>query len=462
MDKRTGDVAHGKALWGSSGHHGPAPLRLVAALGDPERESELLPSISECGEFDIVERCLGADQLLATLVGGRVDVALFAGDLHRLNEAALASLAGSGVPLVVLARQPADERWQELPALALPAVADAGAVREALLVAAAGRGSHAVARTPRAKDTAKPRQGRPVATPSVSTLIALAGGHGSPGRTTVAVNLAIALGAVAPTALVDADLAAPSVAAYLDADPTRNLYMLAHAEPSTPQAWEKAIAQECQPLGHRSPYGVVLCGLPRPQARASLSPRLGEHLLAALGERYRYVVVDLGADLLGPESQLTRAVLGRAGKVLLVAAADLVGLWRTRLTLALLEGELGIAHERVALVVNRHDRRYHHGRQEIEWALGIPVAAVIPHDHTAAQRALAEQRPLVLGGRGKAARALLDLSERLHGADLALPTEEKQLGRGWLGRLLPSSRPTPSAKKAKEGMASDGNMASAN
>ena len=34
--------------------------------------------------------------------------------------------------------------------------------------------------------------------------------------------------------LVDSDLSGPSIAAHIDADPTRNIYMLAHAEPETP------------------------------------------------------------------------------------------------------------------------------------------------------------------------------------------------------------------------------------
>jgi Flp pilus assembly CpaE family ATPase len=193
--------------------------------------------------------------------------------------------------------------------------------------------------------------------------------------------------------------------------------------------------------------------------RASLTPRFCEQLLALLGERFRYVVLDSGADLLGPEGAPTRTALGLAGQVLLVAGGDLVGLWRARTALGMLEKEIGIARERLALVVNRYDRRHHHARREIEWALGMPATAVIPHDHAAAQRALAEQRPLVLHGQGKAAGALLDLAERLHGAGLGLPPERPESGRGWLGRLLPLRTRTAGAAKAKEGMVSGSHAA---
>ncbi|MHB1131022.1 MAG: hypothetical protein ACYC4L_01400, partial [Chloroflexota bacterium] len=151
--------------------------------------------------------------------------------------------------------------------------------------------------------------------------------------------------------------------------------------------------------------------------------------------RYRYVVVDAGADLLGSEGTAQRAVLALAGQILLVARADLVGLWHARTALGLLERELGIPRERLALIVNGHDRHFHHGRAEIEWALGIPAAAVVPHDHAAAQRALAAQRPLVLEGRGRAARALLDLAERVHGDRVLLPPEEARGGMRLFERL---------------------------
>jgi len=46
---------------------------------------------------------------------------------------------------------------------------------------------------------------------------------------------------------------------------------------------------------------------------------------------------------------------------------------------------------------------------------------VVPHDHRAAQTALAAQRPLVLDRRSAAARSLLDLASRLHAGRIELP-----------------------------------------
>ena len=62
-----------------------APVRLVLALADPERERELLPVLHEAGAFTVVERCLAAAQLLECVRTSRVDAALVAYDLHRLG-----------------------------------------------------------------------------------------------------------------------------------------------------------------------------------------------------------------------------------------------------------------------------------------------------------------------------------------------------------------------------------------
>ncbi len=412
---------------------GPQPLRLAVGLGDPERERALLPALSESGEFVVTERCLAADQLLACLERGQVDVALVASGLHRLNDSVLGELIHTRVPLVLLATPSGQQPGQQSPAVTLPLEADAQAVRQALV--AAVRGERLRTDPPRAKqEQLLPEPARALSPPPTAfSTIAVASGHGSPGRTTVALNLAAALGAVAPTVLVDADLAGPSLAACLDADPTRNLYMIAHAEPETPRDWERSLAQETQPLAARSPHGVVLCGVPKPEMRTGVSTRFFERLMAELQQRYRHVILDVGADLLGSEAAIHRTALRLSQQVLLVASADLVGLWHARTVLGLFTGSLQVDLDRLALIINRHDRKYHHGRTEIEWALGVPTAAVIPYDHGAAQRALAAQQALVLEGRSRAGRALLDLAERIHGGSIVLPPEPSRNGQArWL------------------------------
>jgi Flp pilus assembly CpaE family ATPase len=184
-----------------------------------------------------------------------------------------------------------------------------------------------------------------------------------------------------------------------------------------------------------------LCGLPKREMRTSIAPAFLERLVAELARQYRYVVVDVGPDWLGTDVAAAnhRAILASAPQVLLVAASDLVGLWHARTALDQLERHLGIDRQHVQLVLNRHDPRFHHGRAEVAWHLGAPVAAVIPFDHAAAQRAISQQRPLVVDANSRASRAVLSLAESVHTARLRLPVEPGvQAGAdSWWRRLVP-------------------------
>lgn len=417
----------------------PLPaFQIAVGLGDPDRERALLSVLWPGEELVVVARALSADELLASVQTHAVDAVVVADDLHRLNREILAALARRPRALLLLAARPDDACWKDLPATILPIEAHPLEVRSALLTAL----RHARLHRTIARDAATVVEELPAAPdePSLSTTIAVASGYGSPGRTCVALNLAVALGAVAPVILVDADVQGPSIAASLDLDPTRNLFMLAHADPQTPRDWERALAQELQPLGARSPHGVALCGIPKPEMRAGISADFIARLFHQLRARARFVILDVGAELLGSEMILHRRALGACDQVLFIAAADLVGLWHARVGLGVLARSLGIGSERVALVINRHDPRYHHPPREIAWALGQPLAALIPNDSAAAQTALLRQQPLVYDRRGRASRSLLDLARRVHGGTIVLPPEPAPAPRVGLLRRIASTR----------------------
>ena len=414
-------------------------LRLALALGDQEREQRLRPALDADPELVVAAQCLAADQLLAVVQARQVDAVLLAWGLHRLSEDVVAQLDRSGLPWVLLAPAEDFERWQARRGVVLPLDADAATVRAG--IKAAMRGDRLLVQRERPRTEPSIPGPRQELQNSEFSVIAIAGGHGSPGRTTLAINLAAALGAVAPTILVDADLSSPSVLAYLDSDPSRNICTLAHAVRESAHAWGRALRDELQPLSTRSPAAQVLCGLPKPEMRSGISAGFIERLVAELAGHSRYVVLDVGAELLGIESapSVHRAALASAHHVLLVASAELVGLWQARTELAQLERQLQLDRDRLSLVLNRYDARHHHARAEIEWHFGLAAAAVIPHDYPAAQRAVAAQRPLVLDRSSRAARAILSLAERIHQGRVHLPAEPQDRGRSdWIRRVWPS------------------------
>jgi Flp pilus assembly CpaE family ATPase len=401
------------------------PIRLALALGDQELEQRLRPALDADDELLLAVHCLAADHVVQCVEANEVDAVVLAAGLHRLSESVLAQLEQARMPTVLLVPDIGAAATHSRRGMVLPLEVEPSTLRQA--IKAAARGEHWVA--PRARGPSQAAAALPPSSttaPSDLTVLAVAGGAGSPGRTTLAINLATALGAVAPTVLVDLDCASPSVAAYLNRDPSRNVCTLAHAVREAPHAWAPALRQELQPLHPRSPAGVVLCGLPKRELRPTLTAPVLERLMGELTRRYRYVIVDVGAELLGtdPAAITHRAALGLAQHVLVVTAADLVSLWHARTVLGQLDRLLNIERERISLAINRHDVRYHHTANEIEWHLGAAAAVVIPHDYGGVQRAVAEQNPLVLDPRRPAARAILGLAERIHQGRVRLPGVE--------------------------------------
>jgi hypothetical protein len=230
----------------------------------------------------------------------------------------------------------------------------------------------------------------------------------------------------------------------VDADPSRNICTLAHAVRDDPRMWGPALGDELQPLGSGSTQAVLLCGPPKREMRASVGPSLVDRLVDELAHRFRWVILDVGPEWLGTEGPATthRAALAHADHLLLVSAADFVGLWHARTALDQLERLSGIERRRVNLVLNRHDPRFHHSRQEVEWHLGAPVLGVVPLDYAGQQRAMTEQRPVILDRSSRAGRALLTLAEGLIDGQLHLPVPvSRGVRRAWWQRLLRRRKP---------------------
>ena len=412
------------------------PLRVVVALGDPERERQLLPLLDEPRGLVVTGRCLSADELLPQINRRPADVALLASDLHHLTRAALLRLLNVVPRTVVLVAERADDSvWR----LAGVSVLPQGATPEAVVAALKGE----VIELPPASDVRldSPTSVGELDIPAACTLLAVIGPDGSVGRTTIAVNLATGLGAVAPTVVVDGDLRSPAVAAHLDADPTRNVYMLAHASPRSSLEWDRALEQEVQPIGTYSRHGSVLCGVPKPEMRGRLTPGFLAELLGQLAQRYRYVVLDGGDDVADPGTELGQLLLSRAAHVLVVVTPDLVGMVRGQRYIARLRRQEGLS-DRLAVVVNRYHRRHHSSRQQMEWALHSGLAAIVPQDYHAAERALIAQRPLVLQRRSRARASLLELAGRIHDGEILLPAEPLAPRKRWQPARVVSRLPS--------------------
>lgn len=415
-------------------------VRVIAGLGDLDLERRILPVLRASGTVQVVERVLSAETLPERAAATAASAVLVADGLHRLSPALLAHLAAHGLVLVGLARRPEPGLWPP-GATVLPVDAAPERILDALHATTGSRAVAPVLKVMETRTTGMPGQTDDAlpagdgAEAAGGIVLAVTGGSGSPGCTTLALGLAAALGAVVPALLVDADLSGSGVVPYLDATPARNLFMLAHAAPLTPEEWAEAVATEVQPVGARSPSGHVLCGVPKPELRAAITPDFLSRLLAVLRRHYRYIVLDLGRLVLdgGPGSAVQQVGLQSADQVLVTVAGDLAGLRSGQLALRRLGSLLGTRTDRVALVLNRYRRRDHYHRDEIAWALETPVAGVIPEDVRHVQQAIAARQLVIFRSRSTAAQALIALAERLHHRQLHLPPEPEH--RDWYRRL---------------------------
>ncbi|MCA9846432.1 MAG: P-loop NTPase [Dehalococcoidia bacterium] len=380
----------------------PATLRVLIATGDRDLELRLVDGLPGEG-IVVVARALDAATLLKRAAPGSpaVDAVLAASSLHGLGESTLLALHARRVPVLLLAADDREaSRYEELaPALlaSTPLLAIAAALR---------RTREGTPLAERREATAPSvRQGDEWDKPApAGRVIAVTSGKGAPGKTTLAIAIAAALGEAGySVVLVDADLRGGNVAPYLGLDPRRGLVGLAVAGGPL----DTRLATELQ----EGPGCAVLAGVERPELAAALTPELVTGAVARLRGRYGRVVVDLGWP---PEAGVLRA----ADHALLVTAPDLVSLWNARLSLRSLD-EDGV---RWGLAVNRREGREHYDGHEIERALGLLVLGTVREDRPAALRAIDRQVPLTSAG-GRAAadlRALVRALEEVEAPDAAM------------------------------------------
>jgi len=399
-----------------AGDHRP-PIRVLLAVGDPERERRLRDALSAEG-LAVAERCLDGPSLAERARALDADVALASTDLHRLSAATLLAIREARLPVVLLAEAAEIERYTGLAHL-VPGGCTGHQVTDALRQAVE-RGAVYVA-TPavdgrHAEEKTSGDGGR-----ARGRVIALLSGKGAPGVTTVAIGLAAALSERGRrVVLVDADLRGGNVGPYLDLDPRRGLVGLPFGRNGASATGP--VEEELQ----EGPGFMVLAGVERPDSGLSVSAELVMAAVRTLREKFDDVLVDVGEVVAGASSAASEAILRAAERLLVVLGPDLVALWNARAVLRYLREGLGVAPEAIGAVLNRREGREHYAAEEVERALGLPVLAELPEDRRAARRAVAEQLPITAAG-GSAARQVRRLAGLLAADSVS---EERAVTRG--------------------------------
>lgn len=383
--------------------------RVVLVLGSgAEWEPDALRLIGERPGLVVLKRCVDLDDLLATAASGQAEIALVGDRTPGVDRAAVDQLWEHGIRPVLIAG-PGDQARAHAARLGLAGVVASDRLDELPdLLLAEGSGPMTRTATPGPAAPADPTapatsdgsgdDGAPGSRPG--RVIAVWGPAGAPGRTTVATGVAAAVGAAGrPVSLVDADPYAAAVAQGLGIlDEASGL--LTAARLTSPGALAQGYGTWVRGLGEH--LGVVT-GLPRPDRWAEVRPGTLEEIVGLLRTR-GHVVVDTGFSLeevplvdFGTRpgrNELTLAALRAADVVVVVGAADPVGLARlARATVDLAEQVEPAASY---VVVNRMRRTLGWSEQEITETLtpflGATPPRFLPEDRDAVDRALVAGR----------------------------------------------------------------------
>jgi len=279
-------------------------------------ETSALRVLTGRRDLVVLKRCVDVDDLLATATSGQADTAVVAIEAPGLDLAAVDHLGTHGVrAIAVVADEAGTVRAGRIGVRTC--VDDVEELPEAIT-------------TDQAPQPPPPDQVEEQAPTTRGRVLAVWGPAGAPGRTTVAIALAAALGRRARTTLVDVDPYGGTVAQALGIlDEVSGL--LSAARLAATGMLEERFASVQRALDRQL---TVVTGLPRPDRWSEVRPGTVE-LLAEIAGHHGHVVLDTGFsldedDLSGRPGrhQLTLAALDAADEVLVVGTADPVGLSR--------------------------------------------------------------------------------------------------------------------------------------
>ena len=236
-------------------------------------------------------------------------------------------------------------------------------------------------------------------------VLVVTGHKGGSGSTTVAVNLAVALGELVPEglALVDLGRPFPDVGNFLDQEPSYSILDLMQNLDDLDQVFLQRIMQ---------PYGenlFILHGCSDFREQENIEPEAIVKIFSLLRSHYKYTIVDLSHWL----DDFFLQVVMEADMVLLLTGLTVPDLRNLkRLWPALLEWYQD--RRKIKLVVNRFDRGNGLQLKDVEQMVQQRVFATLASDYHLMMEALNQGTPLgVTAGRSKLWRDMKGLAQQV-------------------------------------------------
>ena len=218
-------------------------------------------------------------------------------------------------------------------------------------------------------------------------VICIFSGKGGAGKTTLAVNLAVALAGrpLTKVALVDADIQFGDVSLALNVPARSTLAdVVAEKENLDDEVLSPYMAIYSDQLH-------ILAAPARPEQAESITGKLVGAVLKQLRQSYDLVLVDTASAF----NEATIAALDAADSVLLVAGLELPAVKNTKLALEIMQS-LGYDDEKIMLVLNRATPEGGIEAGEVETTLKRRFVAAIPTDARTVASSINQGLPLVL------------------------------------------------------------------
>jgi pilus assembly protein CpaE len=245
-------------------------------------------------------------------------------------------------------------------------------------------------------------------------IYAIVGAAGGAGTSFIATNIARILAAdterakAPPPMLVDLDLNFAPLSHYLDIHPDRGLLQALEAVESLDEMAIRGFAAK-----HRSGL-QLLCATSGPTVLSKdVSPEKLSQLFDVLSAHHARVVVDV-PHVLDP---LTATVFSVSAHVVLVLQQSLLHVRNAARLLQILKSELGVAPERIRVLVNRYQKEALVELADIKRSLNVETLLTIPSHYRSALESADSGVTLYDADRNSAVvRALRELTTTLTGA----------------------------------------------